>query len=487
MQENFTTPDWSKNAVFYQIFPDRFSKSSSIEKPNNLEPWDSPPSIHGFKGGDLLGISEKFDYLMDLGINAIYLNPIFASASNHRYHTHDYYQIDPILGGNQAFDVLLDHAHQKGMRVVLDGVFNHASRGFYYFHHIMECGESSPYIDWFNVHDFPLNAYQGKPNYDCWWELPALPEFNITNPQVRMYILNVAKHWIEKGIDGWRLDVAYCIEADFWREFREVVKQLNPDIYILGEIPWEASDYLQGDQFDAVMNYQFTQACLGYFVGNKINWELEKNMMGLPRTKPLNSKSFLQRMHDLYSMYPEQASQSQFNLLCSHDMPRFITLANEDRNIHKLAVLFQLTYPGAPCIYYGEEIGMEGGMSGSPEPSRASFIWDESLWDNDLREYYKLCIQIRHQNQCLRTGDFIPIYNDERFIVYERSLGEQIMIIAINSRDTPAQLRLPKKELGETPKVWVDLLNKNNLVIFNDYFVGSLIPSQTGVILTPQR
>ena len=168
------TPEWAKDAIFYQIFPDRFAKSDAVPKASGLQPWGTPPTPHGYQGRDLLGVAEHLDYLADLGINAIYLNPIFRSASNHRYHTHDYYQVDPMLGGNAAFRTLLDAAHAHGIRVILDGVFNHASRGFFQFHDILENGPDSAYLDWFTVEDWPLRPYGSKqPNYQCWWGLPA--------------------------------------------------------------------------------------------------------------------------------------------------------------------------------------------------------------------------------------------------------------------------------------------------------------------------
>jgi len=233
------TPEWVKDAVFYQIFPDRFAKSNAVPKPSNLEPWDSPPTVYGFKGGDLLGVAERLDYLQDLGVNAIYFTPIFQSAANHRYHTHDYYQVDPILGGNAALRALLDEAHRRGIRVVLDGVFNHASRGFYQFNHILENDGASPYLDWFFVRKYPLHAYedQYRPGYEAWAGLRALPKFNTDTPAVREFLWGVGEHWIRQGIDGWRLDVPAEIKDDaFWQEFRRRVKSLNPEAYIVGEI-----------------------------------------------------------------------------------------------------------------------------------------------------------------------------------------------------------------------------------------------------------
>lgn len=191
-----TTPSWVRHAVFYQIFPDRFARSMHVSKPGGLEPWDSDPTTYGYKGGDLLGVVEHLDELQDLGITALYFNPIFQSASNHRYHTHDYYQVDPLLGGNPAFEVMLRACHDRGMRVVLDGVFNHASRGFFPFNDVLENGEGSPYRDWFRIRHYPFNAYDHNqpPGYESWVGLHALPNLNTDNPEVREYIMRVGEH-----------------------------------------------------------------------------------------------------------------------------------------------------------------------------------------------------------------------------------------------------------------------------------------------------
>ena len=268
------TPEWVRDAVFYQIFPDRFAHSDRIAKPSNLESWHSPPTVHGFKGGDLLGVLEHLDYLQDLGVTAIYFNPIFQSVANHRYHTHDYYAVDPILGGNQALRILLDEAHRRGMRIVLDGVFNHASRSFFQFSHIVENGPASPYVDWFIVKQYPLRPYhapRGQHGYAAWWDMPALPKLNVATPAVREFLWEVATYWIDFGIDGWRLDVPAEIDDDeFWCEFRRRVKAANPEAYIVGEIWHKATRWLRGDQFDAVMNYLFTRICLGFFAGENL-------------------------------------------------------------------------------------------------------------------------------------------------------------------------------------------------------------------------
>ncbi len=421
MTELTHTPDWVKNAIFYQIFPDRFAKSDQLEKPTYIEPWDAPLTRYGFKGGDLLGVYEKLDYLQDLGVNALYFNPIFMSAANHRYHTYDYWHVDPILGENPVFLKLLEEAHRRGMHIVLDGVFNHASRGFFQFNHILENGEKSPYLDWFHVYGFPMNAYQGKPNYSCWWNLPALPQFNTDNPQVRKFLFEVARHWIEQGVDGWRLDVPFEIKDEsFWRQFRVATKLPNPDAYLVGEIPSEAQDWLQGDMFDGVMNYQFAAALVGFFGTGFRDEAMISGMMGLPEVPILDANAFLQRAKVLLEIYPRQNALAQLNLLDSHDTPRFLSMVSENKNALRLATLFQMTYPGAPCIYYGNEIGMTGGRD--PE-NRAPFPWDESKWDHDLRDAFKILTNLRMAHPVLRTGEFVPVYGEDRTIAYLRHLG----------------------------------------------------------------
>ena len=242
-------PDWVRDAVFYQIFPDRFAASDRVVKPGSLEAWDAAPTIHGFKGGDLLGIVERLPYLGGLGINALYLTPVFASASNHRYHTYDYFAVDPLLGGNEALRELLDRAHDRGMRVILDGVFNHTGRGFWPFHHVLEAGGASPYRDWFHLDEAVLSgirspyaypparpsgatgdgsASQRQLGYQAWWDLPALPKLNTDSPDVREFIYTVAEHWLRFGIDGWRLDVPEEIPDEaFWQAFRRRVRSVN--------------------------------------------------------------------------------------------------------------------------------------------------------------------------------------------------------------------------------------------------------------------
>ncbi len=458
-----TTPEWTKHAIFYQIFPDRFAR---VPQPGdehlNLEEWDSAPTTFGFKGGNLYGVIEKLDYLTDLGINAIYFNPIFASPANHRYHTYDYYNIDPLLGGNAALRQLLDEAHQHDIKVVLDGVFNHASRGFWQFNHTLENGAASPYVDWFHFDEDRLYGrkhWGAYPNaeeeaalaggqdaksvigYRAWWNLPALPKFNTDSPAVRAFIFDIAEFWVKFGIDGWRLDVPAEIDDDaFWQEFRTRVKAINPEAYIVGEIWHESKRWLQGDQFDAVMNYPVTVAELGFFGRDHLDTaEIAKAGGYEGQVRPFNGHEFAQQIDEILSWYDSAITQAQMNLLDSHDTPRLLTCVSGDKASMKLAYLFQFTYPGAPTIYYGDEVGIDGGHD--PD-CRKSFNWDESTWDKDLLDYTKACIALRKAYPALRTGEFNAIHVDEETYAFERVLDGERLVVALNTAEEERTISL---------------------------------------------
>ena len=459
-----TTPEWVKHSIFYQIFPDRFAR---IPQPGdeflNLQAWDSPPTRKGFKGGNLNGVIDKLDYLTELGINAIYFNPIFTSSANHRYHTYDYFNVDPLLGGNKTFKTLLDEAHRRGIRIVLDGVFNHASRGFFQFNHTLENKENSPFVDWFHFDEDrltgkkPWSVYQDVTwnnemskgensirnyGYQAWWDLPALPKFNTNAPAVREFIYDVAEYWIKFGIDGWRLDVPEEIDDEgFWQEFRRRVKAINPEAYIVGEIWHEAKRWLQGDQFDAVMNYPITTAALMFFAHSKINPESDSSM-GDYQTEfqKLDGISFSQRLEEIFSWYETEINQVQLNLLESHDTPRLITYVNGDQNSLMLAALLMFTIPGAPTIYYGSEVGLDG--KGDPD-CRKAFPWDEKHWNKDLLTFFKSCIKLRQDYPALRTGDFRTLYADRISFVFERELAGEKIIVAFNAGEESTIIKLP--------------------------------------------
>ncbi|PSQ83985.1 MAG: alpha-amylase [Bacteroidetes bacterium QH_2_63_10] len=435
------TPDWVKHAVFYQIFPDRFARSGAVEHQEavQLKPWGTPPEEQGFQGGDLYGVINRLDYLDELGITALYLNPIFASAANHRYHTYDYYEVDPLLGGDEALRALLDAAHARDMRVVLDGVFNHASRGFWPLHHVLENGKDSPYVDWFIIHDWPLRPYASDPdtshNYAAWAGIPALPEFDTTTPEVRSFLFDVARHWIEFGIDGWRLDVPAEIEAEgFWEEFREVVKGANPEAYLVGELWGAAPSWLQGDRFDGVMNYPLLGPTLSFFGAGSLRDYSKAHLT----FEPLDAPAFADEIEHLLALYDWEATCAQLNLLDSHDMARAQWILGGHVAALRQAVLFLMTMPGAPCIYYGDEIGFSA--AGDPH-CREAFPWDKQEdWEADLLSFYRAATALRHRHEVLRTGRVEILRATGRTLVVRRTLEDQTAIVAFNAGSTAATI-----------------------------------------------
>jgi cyclomaltodextrinase / maltogenic alpha-amylase / neopullulanase len=440
------TPEWVRDAVFYQIFPDRFAKSLAVPKPSGLDLWGATPTAHGYQGGDLIGVVERLDHLCDLGVNAIYFTPIFQSASNHRYHTHDYEKVDPMLGGNVALRRLLDEAHARGMRVVLDGVFNHASRGFFPFHDVLENGTHSAYLDWFHINSFPLNAYDPDKQigYGAWWGLRALPKFNVQTPAVREFLLGIGRTWVDFGIDGWRLDVANEIDDDsFWQEFRHRIKAANPEAYIVGEVWGDSSRWLRGDMWDAVMNYLFTRACIAFFIGDIVD-EAELKRTSLYPPGPKGADAFRKAIDRLLAIYHPNVSAVMLNLLGSHDMARFATLARGDLSALRLATLFQMTYPGAPSIYYGDEIGLSGGH----DPlNRGAFPWEATDWNRDLLHDFQKWIALRKARPSLRRGRYQSLYARDGVHVHLRQLGEELMIVALNTATATRRIQVPMGNL----------------------------------------
>ena len=428
------TPDWVKDAVFYQIFPDRFARGKqprkSLLQHTRWEDWHAAPTYTGYKGGDLWGVLENLDYLQDLGITAIYFTPIFQSASNHRYHTHDYYQVDPMLGKNTAFRELLVSAHERDIKIVLDGVFNHSSRGFFFFNDVLENGANSPWVDWFKIEGWPLSPYNEDfpANYSGWAGLRALPEFNHDNPEVREYIMEIAEYWIHFGIDGWRLDVPFEVKTPgFWQEFRDRVKALNPDAYIVGEVWEDASQWLDGTQFDGVMNYLFAGPTIAFTAGDRVDIEQVKGSSYHPYP-PLFAKEYGEKIKHLLQLYPWDIQLTQLNLLSSHDTPRMLSIVGGDKPSVELATLLLLTFPGAPSIYYGDEVGLPGGRD--PDSRRGFPL--ESHWELDVLEYHRKLISLRNAHPALRTGAYEILYAEGTVYVFARILGAEEIVVAVN-------------------------------------------------------
>lgn len=439
-------PSWVADAVFYQIFPDRFAMSELVPKPSNLEPWPAPPTRHAYKGGDLYGVVDHLDWLTDLGINAIYLNPIFRSASNHRYHTHDYYLVDPLLGGDPAFEALMVACEARGIRVVLDGVFNHASRGFFQFHDILENGAGSPWCDWFTVSEVPLNAYQRDepPNYDAWWNDHALPKLNTENPRVREYLMGVAEHWIRRGVHGWRLDVPEEIKtAGFWEEMRQRVRAVDPEAYLVGEVWGPAEGWISaGTRFDGVMNYPMTEAHLRFAAGGRIDADVVEPV-NLTLDPPLDAAGYAEVVADHFDRYPREAHEANLNLLGSHDTARVLSMVGGDPRSVALAAVLQFTFPGAPCVYYGDEIGVPGGH----DPGcRAGFPWDRpDSWDRDLLETFRGLIELRHAESVLRHGDYRTLRAEGSLYAFVRETERERLVVALNAGDSAVTTELSER------------------------------------------
>ncbi len=422
-----SVPTWVQDAIFYQIFPDRFANGDPSIDPANVQPWGTAPTVRGFQGGDLPGVIQHFDYLLDLGINALYFNPIFQSPSTHRYNATDYLRIDPRLGTLADFHALLEVAHRNGVRVILDGVFNHCGRGFFAFNDLLENGADSPYVDWFYIKRFPLGAYSAgnAHNFKAWWGIKSLPKFNTANPEVRRYLLSVAKYWIEQDADGWRLDVPNEIDDDtFWAAFHQTVRAANPDAYILGEIWDVGARWLSENHFDGLMNYPVRTAVLNLLTGASTAVE------------------FANRVEELLTIYPREYTYAQYNLLGSHDTERILTLCGGNLDKVKLAALFLFAYPGAPSIYYGDEIGLQGGKD--PD-CRRPFPWQPESWDSDLRAWFKTLIAVRKAQPALRRGELhhLASFANPNVYAFTRGEGADAILTVLNASDHRATLQLP--------------------------------------------
>ncbi|MEC0237978.1 alpha-glycosidase [Paenibacillus kribbensis] len=425
-------PAWVRDAVFYQIFPERFANGDPSISPEGAETWGGTPQRDNFFGGDLQGILDHLDHLSKLGISALYMTPVFKATTNHKYDTEDYMEVDPHFGDKEILKKLVGACHDRGIRVLLDAVFNHSGRTFKPFVDVLEKGEASPYKDWFHVHSFPLEVVDGTPTYDTFGLEPMMPKLNTEHPEVKKYLLGVAKHWIEEiGIDGWRLDVADEVDHAFWREFRTTVKQANPDAYILGEMWNESSEWLQGDQFDATMNYPFTYAVNDFFV-----------------KKVTDAQSFAFAIGQQLARYPLQASEVAFNLLDSHDTPRLLTLCGGDKRLMRLAAMFQFTYMGAPCIYYGDEIGLDG----EADPGcRKCMEWDTDKQDHELFAFYRELIALRKAHPALRDKGsitFLDAQPKSSSLAYERRSEKEVLLVLLNrsGKDHIFELDIPEQE-----------------------------------------
>jgi cyclomaltodextrinase len=409
-----TSPSWVPDAVFYQIFPDRFRRHRG--------PWPAAGSgaTREICGGDLVGVREALPYLEDLGVNALYLTPIFAAASYHRYDTLDYYAVDPLLGGDKALSDLVVALRSRGMRIVLDGVFNHASDHHPFFADAVRRGPRSEYWNWFSIHGEAVSTVP-EPNYDCWAGVPSMPEWNQRNPEVREYLLSVVRHWIrEFGIDGWRLDTTEYLPPDFVRAIDAATKEVNSDAYVLGEVMGLGTPWFRHDALDGVMHYKLWERLVAFIAEEK--WDAERLASSL---------------HSIWHSYTESGNYNSMTLLGSHDKPRFLTLCGGDKRKLLLATAFLFTSPGAPAIYYGDEIGLEGGED--PD-NRRCFPWDETAWDRDLLTAVRGLVELRHRLPALRRGSLTPASAEGRVIAFRRELRGERVLITLNADKEKAAL-----------------------------------------------
>ena len=443
------TPDWFKHSVMYQIFPDRFCREGNeiIEKKGAVlhTSWKDDPCYYkdpdtkeivayDFFGGNIKGLKKKLDYLKELGISTIYLNPVFESESNHHYDTGDYHKIDPILGTNEEFKDFVDKARDMGIHVIIDGVFSHTGSNSKYFNRAGMYdtvgafqSKESPYYEWYNFRNYPNE-------YDSWWGFNTLPNVTETTPSYMDFIIHsedsVMHHWMKEGVSGWRLDVIDELPATFSQAFYRELKATNPDAVMIGEVWEDASnkvaygvprEYLCGREMDSAMNYPFRKHLLDYLLGY------------------IDGSVCQRRMESLRENYPKENFYAMMNLIGSHDVQRAITILGEapyydgmpairqveyslDEERYRIgkgrlmmAALWQMTYPGVPCIYYGDEIGMQGFKDPT---NRRPYCWDGG--DKEIQAWYRKCIAERNAHVALQTGELLPLYAEGEVIVYAR-------------------------------------------------------------------
>ena len=468
--EDTGTPDWFGWGVTYQIFPDRFRRTGTPDVSGMVgrrwlhESWDDQPVFRpdedgqitnrDFFGGSLAGITEKLDYLQSLSVTTLYLNPIFEAASNHRYDTADYRAIDPLLGDEETFRTLCREAHKRGMRVMLDGVFNHTGSRSRYFNadgFYPELGaaqsQDSPYYDWYSFHPWPTD-------YDAWWGVKTLPAVNEQRPAYRQFIFkgedSVVRHWLRCGADGWRLDVADELPGDFIAGIRRAIEDEKPDGYLLGEV-WEDGSnkvaysqrrrYLLGRETHGLMNYPLRTALLRWLGGG-------------------DAAEFRESMETLRANYPPAAFYGAMNFLGTHDTPRILTLlgaehipaAKEERAAFalspaqlargrarlRLAGMLLYGFPGSPTLFYGDEAGMQG----FEDPlNRGTYPWGRE--DTGLLDFFRALGRLRKERRSLQSGSLTYIYAQGGGLVITREHEGETTMVSLNAGDEALTLTLP--------------------------------------------
>ncbi|MFL5954422.1 MAG: glycoside hydrolase family 13 protein [Gaiellaceae bacterium] len=449
-------PDWVPDAVFYEIFPDRFHNGDRSLDPSGVAPWGSTPTRENFFGGDLLGVKEKLPHLQRLGVTGLYLTPIFRAGSNHRYDTHDYREVDPMLGDAGALRELVTDAHGRGIKVVLDGVFNHVGDGFWAFRDLQVRGEKSPYREWFDAPHLPLTS--DPPNYQTCGGAPFLPKLDTSNGHVRDHLLDVATHWVEEaGIDGWRLDVPWKVPLEFWQAFRARLTELRPELYLVGEAWWSWGELLR--VFDGLMNYRLRSALLGFCLFDT-----------------MDAEDFAIELQLLLA--DAGGGGFMLNLLGSHDTPRLFSLAGGDEAKVGFALGALFALPGVPMIYYGDEIGMDGGED--PDCRRA-MQWDEAAWRRSIFDRVTSLIALRAASPALRRGTTEVLLTFNRVLALRRRTGDDDMIVLLNAG--PPRSDFPVRLPLDASSTFVDALDGDRYSARDSCLVVPHLPGRAALFL----
>lgn len=443
-------PDWACDAVVYNIFPDSFATAYRYisQVPGKMDYHGQ--TVRGRLGGTLRGVTENVDYLKDLGINCVYFNPIFAAGEYHKYDLLDYFHIDPCLGGDEDFRELVNTLHNSGIRVVIDGVFNHCGWYFFAFDDVVKNQEQSKYREWFYHLEFPVErptSLESYPTYNCFAYERMMPKLDTANPEVRDYLCNVGVYWVKEfGIDGWRLDVASEVDDSFWREFRKRVKEANPEALLIGEVWESANHWLQGDMFDSSMNYDFRKHCALFFGDMSID-----------------AADFSGRITDMLFRYKKQMTPVQLNLLDSHDVSRFLSLCGGDTARYRLALLFMMTFVGMPTLFYGDELGIQGTTE---EEYRQSMIWQGG--DRTIKSFVRKAIAMRRELTPLRRGDFQMLQADtgSGMIVFARSWKGRTVTVCIHRGRRPDMLPSMAGRPYWQEGVWKNSFTDNGFAVF---------------------
>jgi glycosidase len=458
-----TEPLWVRDAVFYQIFPERFANGDPSNDPPGVADWERDlPTRENFFGGDLAGISAHSDHLTRVGATALYTTPIFAALSNHKYDTTDYLRIEPAFGTLDTFHELVRTLHDRGIRLVLDAVFNHCGDSFWAFQDVIANGRQSPYWDWFYVGGHPIQS--DPPNYQTCGGAPFLPKLNTWNLEVQKYLLDVAAYWIEQGADGWRLDVPWKADMALWPKMRERVLNLKPDAYLVSEVWRGTSDWLDGTRVHGVMNYRLRANILDYAIFDH-----------------MDAEDFAYELDYLLREYGDTAYY-HLNLLGSHDTPRLLTLSRRNVQRAVIAITLQLTLPGTPMIYYGDEIGMEG--ENDPD-CRRPMIWDERRWNPAIWQTTTRLTAARHAHPALRSLHVEPLKLWNGVFAYARRAGDDVVLVITNPRGVQPCLEIPVPERVDVPR-WRDVLSDTVFPAANGHLRFEPLPAQSAFVLVPE-